>query len=86
MEKSKIRNAIGERIKGLRTENNLTQSKFAKMAGVSQGTLASIESGTRGYSVDTLDRVIRALGVTYTGFYMGIDGAEYLLENSDQSR
>ncbi|CEG25304.1 helix-turn-helix domain-containing protein [Bacillus sp. B-jedd] len=37
--------SIGERIKTIRIENFYTQAEFAKLLGISQGTLSDIEKG-----------------------------------------
>lgn len=86
MAKTDNRVAIGARIKELRGLNGLTQEKLAAMAGTSRGALSSIERGERGYSVDVLDRIVKALGVTYVEFFQGVDGAETLLKRSEQRR
>ena len=49
MEKSEIRNKIGERIKALRKRENITQERFALMTGVNRSYLADIEKGNRNF-------------------------------------
>lgn len=82
MNSSENRVAIGRRIKELRQEAGMTQQRMAAMVGMSRGSYSDIERGTRGYSIDSLNKVIVALGLTYTEFFQGIDGAEALLKSS----
>ncbi len=44
----------GKRIKGLRKSKGYTQETFADELGMSPRSIASIESGARGTSIDTL--------------------------------
>lgn len=51
-------------IKEARARAGFTQSQLAHAAGTSQPTLAAYESGAKSPSVRTLDRLVRAAGVT----------------------
>lgn len=53
------RNA-GDLIRRARLDAGLTQSELARRSGVSQPSLAQMESGTRTASDDMLERVLRA--------------------------
>lgn len=53
--------AVGEDIRSLRLQKNLTQPSLAAQAGVSMTALRHLESGC-GANLFTLIRVIRALG------------------------
>lgn len=52
--------AIGENIRALRLQKNLTQSALAAQAGISMTALRHLESG-QGANLGTLIRVVRAL-------------------------
>ena len=52
--------AIGENIRALRLQKNLTQQSLAAQAGVSMTALRHLESG-QGANLTTLIRVVRAL-------------------------
>lgn len=52
--------AIGENIRSLRLQKNLTQQALAAQAGVSLSALRHLESG-QGANLSTLIRVVRAL-------------------------
>ncbi|EDS77586.1 helix-turn-helix domain protein [Clostridium botulinum C str. Eklund] len=55
---------LGERIKMLRLEKNLTQSELAKIAGISRVAIGNYERGTRIPNIDILLNISKALGVT----------------------
>jgi transcriptional regulator with XRE-family HTH domain len=53
---------LGERLRALRLGADLTQAAVADKAGVSERSLRDLESG-QGSTVETLVRVLKALGV-----------------------
>jgi len=56
---------LGEKIKTLRKEKNLSQIELAKKSGISRATLSKLENGNlTKISVATLDRVLGVLGFT----------------------
>ena len=57
-----IESELGQKLERLRLSKNINQSMLAKEAGVSRRTITRVENG-EGISLDTLIRVIRALGV-----------------------
>ena len=62
---------LGERIKKVRKELDLTQQKFADRVGVKQNTIALIESGKRNTSDQLLLSVCREFGVSETWLRTG---------------
>ena len=58
-----IYHKVGARIRALRTAAGLTQVKLADQAGVTAVFMSRMESGVKGSSVLTLERVAAALGV-----------------------
>jgi putative transcriptional regulator len=57
-----IESELGQKLDRLRLSKNINQSTLAKEAGVSRRTISRLENG-EGISLDTLIRVMRALGV-----------------------
>lgn len=53
---------MGRRLKKLRLSGNVNQTTLARNAGVSRRTVTRLENG-EGVSLDTLIRVMKALGV-----------------------
>lgn len=71
----------GERVKRLRTDQNLNQEALAVAAGVSVGFISRIEHGNRNCTRPVLDGVARALGVDADDLMLDFDeplGARYL--------
>ena len=54
---------VGERIRGLRENFNMSREKFSEMIDVSEVFLGQIERGERSLSIKTLKKI-----VDYTGF------------------
>lgn len=63
---------LAKRLKEARARAGLSQAKLAKLAGVSQSTIANIESGTR-FEPQKAVQIARALGVS----------AEWLVEGRE---
>lgn len=57
-----IEASLGRKLEQLRLSKNVNQSALAAEAGVSRRTITRLENG-EGISLDTLIRVMRALGV-----------------------
>ena len=55
---------IGERLKRIRRENNLTQEKLAEMAEVDPKSVIEIENGKRNLTIKTLSKLASALKVS----------------------
>jgi transcriptional regulator with XRE-family HTH domain len=55
---------IGDKIKYIRQQKNLSQYTLAKKAGVAQSTLSYIEKGAKQPRFETLQALCIALGVT----------------------
>lgn len=65
---------IAGRIKELRIHKKLTQEKLAELAKMDSTMLARIERGTKSnIKVNTLQRIVEALGVSYRDFFTFTD-------------
>lgn len=60
---------IGRKIKTIRECQNISMNSLAKKCEVSQANLSRIESGRQQPAVDTLERIITALGYTFVDFF-----------------
>ncbi|WP_417482876.1 helix-turn-helix transcriptional regulator [Maricaulis sp.] len=60
---SEIIAALGLRIEAYRISRGIKQADLASSAGISRSTLMRLEAGTSG-TIETLVRVLRALGLT----------------------
>jgi transcriptional regulator with XRE-family HTH domain len=65
MTKPKAKNLakFGKRVAELRAERHLTQEQLAEAAGVSYRTIVSVEVGIRWCTLDTLEKIAKALKV-----------------------
>jgi putative transcriptional regulator len=55
---------LGETVRRMRRITGLTQAEFAdRVAGISRGALAQIESGTGNPTLETLEKIGRAFGL-----------------------
>lgn len=64
---------IGERIKQLRTDKNLTQPQLAKLANIEQSYLSKLENDKSIPSAEILMAVLKALVIDIPTFLKGID-------------
>jgi len=72
---------IGKRIADLREAKGWTTNRLANQCGLSQSFLRAVELGEKGISVDSLELVCQALGVSLADFFRqeGEDPAARLL-------
>ena len=56
--------AIGEKIKQLRKEKNLSQEKLAQLCSIDRAELSRVEGGKYNSSLDYLEKILNALGKT----------------------
>ena len=55
---------LGENLKRIRTEKDITQSDIAKSLGVSRGFVSNIENGKTNPTLATIAKVAEVLGVS----------------------
>jgi transcriptional regulator with XRE-family HTH domain len=60
-----LRNFIGERIRAIRQAKGLTQQKLADLSGLDYRYIGALERGERNFSVDTLEKVLTALKISF---------------------
>jgi len=56
-----IMDTFGEWLIGELKQRDISQSKLARLSGLSEGTISNIISGTRGRGPDSLEAIARAL-------------------------
>lgn len=62
---------IGQRIKKIRINNNMTQQAFADVIGLSQNAVSKIEPGLRMPSIDVLVLISQSFNVTLDYLVLG---------------
>jgi transcriptional regulator with XRE-family HTH domain len=64
-----IKIKVGGRIKELRLSRRLSQEALANIAEIDRTYMTSVENGKRNISVVTLEKIIKALGISYSEFF-----------------
>lgn len=77
---------LGEGLRRVRTERNLTQGQLAALAGVTPAAISQAETGRRGLSLDTILPLCEALGVTVDDLLGGQGRVDHLLVRHDRRR
>jgi len=67
--KTEIVSKIGEVIRELRLEKNLSQEEFADQCSIHRTYLGCIERGEKVVTINTLKKITDALGLTLTQFF-----------------
>jgi transcriptional regulator with XRE-family HTH domain len=61
--KSTLRKSFAANLKRERKARGLSQEALAHSAGLARATIKSIERGERNIRIDTIERLVRALGI-----------------------
>ena len=64
-----IKEKIGQRIRSLRKELNLSQEALALKSEVDRTYMTDLENGRRNVSIEILEKIISALEVSFTEFF-----------------
>ncbi len=67
-----ITKILGQRIKHLRKNRNLSQEKFALQIDMDRTYFASVESGKRNVSIRNIYKIANGLGVSLEELFRGI--------------
>lgn len=72
---------IGKRLAELRSAKGMTRYRLTQITGVSGHHIKGIEEGTRQPTIDTLQRLVEALGLTLAEFFNESQDAVYLSDD-----
>lgn len=64
-----IKLKVGQRIKEIRKQLEISQEALALKAEVDRTYVTDVENGRRNISVEILEKIIKALGVSFTEFF-----------------
>lgn len=67
-----ITEEVGKRIRQMRNEQGLSQEKLALKAGLDRTYLAGVEQGKRNPSLKSMEKILKALDVSFSYFFQGI--------------
>lgn len=69
---SKLRLAIGKRIRVLRAQNDMTQVDLESKSGVHRTQISAFERGTQSLSVENAARIAKAFKLSLSKFFDGL--------------
>jgi transcriptional regulator with XRE-family HTH domain len=64
-----IRDDVGQKLRDLRKARNLTQSDLATRIGIQQSDLCRMENGQYRVGLETLVKILKECGVTFSEFF-----------------
>lgn len=64
---------VGQNIKKLRTEKNISQEKLSELAQIDRTYSQSIEAGKRNFSIEVLMKISKALNVRPNDILKGLE-------------
>lgn len=67
-----ITELVGQRIKEIRNQQGLSQEKLALKAEIDRTYLAGVEIGKRNISLKSLDKIVKALGISFEELFSGL--------------
>ena len=68
-----IKLLVGQRVRELRHKMELSQEALANKAGVDRTYMTDVENGRRNISVELLEKIIKALEVSFAEFFNAKD-------------
>lgn len=63
---SALLQALGKAIRQIREDRALSQERLAELAGLHRTYISSVEAGRRNLSIENIDSIANALGVSLT--------------------
>jgi len=76
---------IGEKVKSLRKQSNMSLRELAQNTGLSKTTLSDLENGTKNPSLDTVEKIATAFGLTSADLLQKTDNPEDLVSSAKNS-
>jgi transcriptional regulator with XRE-family HTH domain len=67
-----IQEKFGKRIKELRLKKNISQEALAHLADLDRTYMTSVENGKRNISIQNIEKIIKALGISVADFFSEI--------------
>jgi transcriptional regulator with XRE-family HTH domain len=64
-----IKEKVGNRIRELRLKKSLSQEALANIAEIDRTYMTSVENGRRNISIETLEKILIALEISFEGFF-----------------
>ena len=67
-----IQEKTGKRLKELRNEKGLSQEALGYEAQIHRTYINDVENGRRNISINTLEKIVNALGINLSQFFEGL--------------
>jgi len=64
---------FGKRVRELRLKKNLSQEQLAHMCDLDRTYINSIENGKRNVSLKNIEKILKALDISWCNFFQKID-------------
>ena len=74
-----IQKYVGQKIRELRKEKDLTQEGLSLITDLDRTYLASVEVGDRNISIKNLEKIASALDISLSDFFGDYDGKQSIL-------
>lgn len=74
---------VGEQVRKIRKLKGLTQEQLAERSGLSFSYISDVERGTRNISLESLGKIIQALGVKPVQLFEDLDILPIQFENNE---
>ena len=71
-----IQKYVGQKIRELRKEKDLTQEGLSLITDLDRTYIASVEVGNRNISIKNLEKIARALDISLSDFFGDYDGKQ----------
>lgn len=71
-----IKAAFGKTMRRLRQQKNLSQEEMAALSDLHRTYISDVELGRRNISLENIDAITRALGITKSVFFMEMEKDE----------
>ena len=76
---------IGERIKQIRRDKKITQEELSEKAGVNRSYLSVIENGHSSPTIDVVERIAAAMGVSLWVLISAMEDQSLVYESEEES-
>ena len=70
-----LKEMIGRSLQKIRTERGISQEEVAFICKMSVRTYGKIERGDANFEIDTLDKIVKGLNISFQDFMEGLENA-----------
>lgn len=74
---------VGQRLRELRRLKNMSVYQLHQISGISEAHIRNLERGSKNSSVETLQILVKSLGITMSEFFNVNEGVSYLTKGEE---